>query len=140
MIPITAMMKLPEPDIEFVTERVVVLQKPWEIKTRIGTLQCIPGAKSDGASIPECFWWMPGFAPFEGDTLPGAFAHDQLYQAELFDRATADQILFDLLLANGVRKVRADVYYYMVRWFGWMPWTCHTQASIDRCRKYAKII
>ena len=132
-------MNLPEPDIEFIDARNVVLKSPWSIVTGIGRLDVDAGATSDGASTPEIIWAIPGFVPFEGDTLPAAFAHDQLYAGELCDRLTADNILRDLLIANGVSWLRATAYFYAVRAFGGIVWARHTDASQAAARQFARI-
>ena len=103
-------MKLVEPIVDFIDERNIALVSPWSIVTSIGTISVIPGATSDGASTPEVIWSIPGFDPFEGDTFPAAFAHDQLYAGELCPREQADQILYELLRANGVGWLRANTY------------------------------
>ena len=131
---------LTEPIVAFIDERNVRLCAPWQIQTAAGLLICQPGAESDGASIPELFWSIPGYNPFEGDTLPAAFAHDQLYGGELCDRATADGVLFDLLRANGVSWLRANNYWLAVRAFGGLTWSNHTPASIATNRACAILV
>ena len=131
---------LPQPIIAVIDELNVRLCAPWQISTSAGIMVCQPGAESDGASIPEIIWSIPGFSAFEGDTLPAAFAHDQLYGGELCDRATADNVLFDLLRANGVSWMRAKSYWMAVRTFGGLTWSQHTSSSIAETRQFAKLI
>jgi membrane protease subunit (stomatin/prohibitin family) len=131
---------LPQPVVTFINERNVRLVEQWQIATCAGILVCVPGAESDGASIPEVFWSLPGYNPFEGDTLPAAFAHDQLYGGELCDRATADSVLYQLLRAGGVSWFRANTYWLAVRAFGGFTWSSHNPASVAENRKCAKLI
>lgn len=129
-------MMLPQPHIEFVSARNVELIDPWEIQTSAGLLHVKTGIISDGASIPRIFWRIPGFAPYEGDTLPAAFAHDCLYASELVDRKTADDIIYELLRENGVGYLRASMYWRAVRGFGGFVWRRHTAESIATAREY----
>jgi hypothetical protein len=130
-------MNVQNPRVQFIARRTIRLVDWWSVETALGTLMVRVGAESDGASIPSVLWGLPGMAAFAGDTLPAAFAHDQLYAAELVDRAAADEIFRDLLRRCGVGSVRAWLMYRSVRTFGGAVWRRHTPASIQKARRYA---
>ena len=132
-------MNLQEPVVEFMDERNIILVDAWSIATSAGIISVLPGATSDGASTPEIIWSLPGFNPFEGDTFPAAFAHDQLYAGELCPREQADQVLKELLIANGVSWERAETYWAAVREFGGNVWNTHTPEGIALARKFATL-
>jgi len=82
----------------------------------------LPGWATDGASVPAALrWWAP---PFAGPYTAAAILHDALYRAQPpgIDRATADRILLDAMLASDVRRTQAWAIYVGVRIGGWLPW------------------
>lgn len=130
---------LPQPAIRFVSEDIAMLVLPWLMPMSIGQLHVMPGATTDGASTGFASH-ISGYEHFRGDTFPAAFAHDQLYATELVDRETADGILRDLLIANGVSPERAEVYFAAVRMFGGDVWAKHTPESIAQARQFVSIL
>jgi hypothetical protein len=128
-------MILPQPSTKFVSAKEAVLVAPWEITTRAGVLRVLPGAITDGASVPELIDGLPGYHHFEGDTMPAACAHDMLYASQLCDRKTADFILFDLLIDNGVSSARAGAFYNAVHLFGDSIWSKHCIAALIAARR-----
>lgn len=133
-------MTLPQPIIQFVSQDEAKLVQPWEILTRAGLLRVMPGITTDGASVPGAIDGLPGYHHFEGDTFPAAFAHDMLYAGHLCDRKLADEVLRDLMVANGVPEARADAFYGAVRLFGNRAWTEHTPDRVDVARKFLALI
>ncbi len=128
------------PTVRFDGKREVVLMAPWSVVTPHGTLHAEVGARSDGASIPRLLWGIPGFAGFSGDTLPAAFAHDQLYAGELTARWKADDIFRQILVRCGVSRPRAFIMYRAVRDFGGIMWSRHTPESVEIARKFARFV
>ena len=111
------------------------LTELWEAMVAPGLkMVVIPGAESDGASIP---WFVQSaFSPrYERKTFPAAFGHDLLYLSELFPRHYCDQWFRWQLLARGVSPVKADLYFAAVVSCGWRPWSRHTPAQIERGRE-----
>lgn len=133
-------LKLPEPSLRFVDRRNADLTAAWSLRWGNFRLEAKAGARTDGASTPWFIWWIPGFSPFEGDTMPGAFAHDLFYATKLVPRKTADELLLVLLLLNGVPFTRAVLYFIFVRAFGWHAWRNHDADSVERSRQYVRFI
>jgi hypothetical protein len=83
-----------------------------------------PGATSDGASIPEALW-STGLAPF-GTWWRACVLHDGCYRGttipRIDDRATADLILWEALVASGVDEAVARTIYAGVRAGGQAAW------------------
>ena len=86
------------------------------------------GTESDGASIPELCWIVPGYAPF-GLHWSAAVLHDALYRGKLemlWTRLECDDIFFEAMISSGVDDVHAKTIFKAVRLFG--------QAAFDRDR------
>jgi hypothetical protein len=92
------------------------------------------GFTTDGASIPKVLWGIVG-NPLEDDLLKPAIIHDGLYALMQLPRPTCDKLLKDMLLFNGVSKVRAYFIYYAVRLAGGSYWGKDTADKI----KFVKI-
>ena len=111
--------------------------EPWRCDIGGGrTLMIAPGFRSDGASVPRILWGVvgPQYAP---DTFPAAFCHDALYAAELVERGDADDVFYQHLIALGVRRLKALLYWRAVRMAGWIVWRRHTEESIAHARQFA---
>jgi hypothetical protein len=76
---------------------------------------------TDGASIPKMFWSIIG-DPLSNDLLKPAIIHDGLYTLMQFPRYKCDKLLKEMLLFNGTSKVKANLIYYAVRFFGGSHW------------------
>jgi hypothetical protein len=88
------------------------------------------GAQSDGGSMPEEVWSLPGYAPF-GPMWRWFFLHDGFYRRYMlnaagqrlnWDRATCDKVLLE-----GAANTAADIIhrlsiYDAVREFGQAAW------------------
>jgi hypothetical protein len=77
------------------------------------------GFMTDFASIPKIF--IP-FLEWRDKFNKASVVHDWLYRNQMFDRKTSDKIYLELMLALGINKYKAYVFYYTVRAFGWLYW------------------
>lgn len=87
------------------------------------TLHVPHGFKSDGASVPRIFW-RSVFPPGDTKAMRAAMAHDYIYRnhPEGWTKAEADEMFYDILVADGVGKFRAWKAYKGVDWFGGYAW------------------
>jgi hypothetical protein len=87
----------------------------------LGRIVTVPaGFVTDFASIPR----LPFVYLAEGGKgNRAAVVHDWLYSSQAFDRATADQVLREALIASGYSKVTAGLFYAAVRVGGGSHWT-----------------
>jgi hypothetical protein len=88
------------------------------------------GFITDGASIPKLFWNIIG-NPFEDDLLKPSIIHDGLYTCMQLQRESCDKLLKEMLLFNGVSKIRTYLIYYAVRIFGSSHWNKDTSDKIN---------
>jgi hypothetical protein len=77
------------------------------------------GFETDFASIPKIF--LP-FLEWRDKFNKASVVHDWLYYTKQFNRKTADRIFLELMLALGISKFKAYLFYYVVRIFGWIHW------------------
>lgn len=66
-------------------------------------------------------------SPFTQEYRAAAAAHDMAYDTACMTRKEADEMIRDLLIANGVGKVRAGMIYAAVRTGGAIPWKKHRE-------------
>lgn len=93
---------------------VVVLPLVWFDET-YGRLVVPQGFRTDLASTPLHL--------DDGYTRPEAVAHDALYNlGQALGKDFADRFLRDALLACGCGRMRSQVYYLGVHWFGGFAW------------------
>jgi len=91
------------------------------------TLWIPSGFHYDGASIPPVAWPIT-YTPFAPDVMRASLVHDWLYHAhedgpaESALREAADEILFQLLLADSVSTGKAKLMWMAVRSFGGVAW------------------
>lgn len=97
-----------------------------------------PGFKTDGASIPRFLWRVFG-SPYDPDIFPSAIGHDGLYRGEIVPRKDADRAFLRMMEKNGVPKKKRRLVYRGVRWFGWITWLGHTEASVREARRYIEM-
>jgi len=119
------------------TGRVVISNEPggnrddWYVEERLcyfdkesnWAITVLPGARTDGASIPRFFWRIVG-GPFSGRYIAAALIHDQLYKAQgsgLMHRKEVDNIFKRAMLSCGVSQWKAKVMYRAVRMGGNWP-------------------
>jgi len=77
----------------------------------------------NGASIPA-IGWLVTYTPFHPDVMVPALIHDYLYGDHSLgiDRYTADSILYQMLVENGVKEITAEIMYQAVRAAGSAFW------------------
>lgn len=97
-----------------------------------------PGFKTDGASIPRLLWRVFG-SPYDPDIFPAAIAHDALYRGEIVERKDADAAFLRMMEKSGVQEKKRRLVYRGVRWFGWITWLGHTDASVKEARRYIEL-
>ncbi len=130
---------LPQPEIEFVAGQDDVIRLVHDFRIRYGGREwnMRHGFQSDGVSSPRGTWNI--VAKYEGDTLPGGLTHDANYAGELLPRVEADNLLYDMLRANGVSWLKAQAMYWAVRACGWSIWRQHTDESVQEARRYVSV-
>ena len=95
-----------------------------------GLVVIVPvGFESDGASVPR-FFWRVVFPPGDDKALRAAFAHDYIYRThpDGWTRELADLMFHDLLIEDGIPKIRAELAWAGVRLGGRKAWEaggCH---------------
>ena len=93
----------------------------------------------DGGSIPPGLWGL-----FLGNeqTFPCAYCtHDGVYDGELLSRLEADELLLDILQAEGAFWIQRKVIYRAVRdWGDFLAWNHHTKESILKAREFVSLI
>jgi hypothetical protein len=128
---------LPQPEIKFISNRVVILPENYYVQIGNRLITIMAGFKTDGASIPRVAWWFA--TPFQGTSLPAAVVHDALYQSEFYPREICDEIFRDLLKANGMGAAKTWLFYHAVSSFGWMVWRNHTRRAVTDAAKYVTV-
>lgn len=95
--------------------------KKWEVaqdfavQTKHGTIVVPKGFPTDLASTPRLSWII--LPPF-GRYTQASVVHDYLYSLPMYDRKTADQIFYELMIKFKTYKWKATIMYYAVRIFG----------------------
>lgn len=79
------------------------------------------GFVSDGMSCPRFLWSIISPA-VDAITLEPSIKHDYLYQVKITTRKEADQMYKQWLLDNGYSKIKAQIVYIGLRWFGGSHW------------------
>lgn len=98
---------------------IVKLFKNFVVKS-LGYIIDVPkGFKTDFASVPRLFWRR---LPKWGKYSYAAVVHDYLYYSHIVSRKKADLIFKDLMLRNGVSKIKANIMYLAVRIGGKKGW------------------
>lgn len=83
---------------------------------KYGTHVAPAGFRTDLASTP-------GHADDNGPSRRPSVIHDAFYNlAQRLGRDYCDAFLRDAILAEGGGRMRAQTYYYAVRWFGGIAW------------------
>src|SRR5262249_50982564 len=94
-----------------------------------GRLIVPAGTMTDLASIPRLLRNLRALDP-NGRSRRPAVLHDWLYQTGEKTRAEADQLLRRALLAEGVNRSVARIYWFGVRLGGWLAWRAHRRPRI----------
>ena len=79
----------------------------------------------DGASIPAAGWQLIG-TPFYPRFMTASVFHDWVYHTHQVTKDEADDLFYDLLIADGVNKTKAWVMLESVKTFGAAYWTNDT--------------
>ncbi len=102
---------------------IFTLREPLMIRYA-GLVLIVPvGFESDGASVPR-FFWRAVFPPGDQKALKAAFAHDYIYRTHPagWNKELADLMFHDLLVEDGVPKLRATLAWLGVALFGRKAW------------------
>lgn len=115
-------------DVELVDEAAGIWQltSPLQYSSDLlGRVITVPaGFRSDFASVPRApFLYLA--AGGKGDRA--ATLHDWAYSSQFVDRATADKLLREALLATGYSDLLANAFYLAVRGFGESHWKLPNQ-------------
>jgi len=132
------MLKIPQAEIKFISNREAVLTKDLVIKFDGLTFRIKKGYPTDGASIPFIFWSL-GLHPYQGKTLSPAVFHDILYESETYSRTCADNNFLFLMRKNGVSFIKRTLFFLAVRLCGWGARLGHTVGSVENARQYLQI-
>jgi hypothetical protein len=92
----------------------------------------------DGASIPPGAWQLIG-TPFQPRFMQAAVFHDWVYHTHAVDFVSANELFYDLLVANGVRKTKAQLMLAAVENFGHWYWE-NDEDDLDYLARLAKRI
>lgn len=75
----------------------------------------------DGSSIPSAAWPLIG-TPFNPRFMLGSVFHDWIYHTHQMARKAADQLLYDILVEDGVSETKAWLMHSAVENFGKSYW------------------
>jgi hypothetical protein len=75
------------------------------------------GSTTDGASIPEIFWWVAG-TPYVGDYRRASVLHDVACAEKSRPHTEVHRMFYDAMITDGVPEARAQQMYTAVRLFG----------------------
>ena len=103
------------------TPQVWLLEKEYKRRLPGGEIICVPdGFEWDGASVPRLLWPIAGrWGRFSG----AALIHDWIYTVkDPYSRNEADAVFFDLMIEDGVGRIRANVMWTAVRVYGGSVW------------------
>ena len=98
----------------------ILVRKPIEYVTPLGTFTVPRQFLSDGCSLPRLFWVSIGH-PFDMAYLSDALLHDYLYRTQLVTRAQADRLLYDMTKGK-ICWLRRQAIYWGLRLGGWVAW------------------
>lgn len=102
----------------------------------------LPGATTDGASIPRFFWRVIG-GPFSGRYTAAALIHDQLYATwgvnGQLNRKFADDLFKAAMLDSGVSRVKAATMHRAVRLMSGKFWDRHSGKDIHEQLKFIEV-
>ena len=96
----------------------------------------LAGFEFDGASIPKSLWSLYG-CPFGGLYSMASCIHDALYATHLFNKAMADRIFYEAMIASGVERKTAIQMYLAVRTFGQSAYD--EKYELGKNREFVKI-
>lgn len=109
---------LTQPKVSFLVGDYAILVADYriEIPSLKAILDIRQGFWYDGASKPPILWNIPFCGtPWDADSLPAATVHDFLCKTRFVPRKLADEIFHELLIGNGVNRIKAYTFYRAVR-------------------------
>jgi hypothetical protein len=77
---------------------------------------------NDLGSIPDFAQAALGISRDHPAIRRGALVHDYLYRTKRYTRETADWLLWQACLADGMEATKAEAVYQWVRCWGWKAW------------------
>ena len=93
------------------------LVENFTVSTRYGDVTVPALFLYDGSSMPTFGQVLLNLTPFEPRIRAAALVHDYLYATHKFTKKQSDQIYYDLLIQNGVKRWKAWTSYKGL-WFG----------------------
>ena len=90
------------------------VDESFVVQTHIGTLSVIYGSLSDGASAPLFTLNILGLSRYDPQIIRAVVTHDVLYGFEGVSKRDADIIFYNILVADGLDRIRAGVLYSAV--------------------------
>lgn len=107
--------------VELVGKRYARLIEPFVYENEKFSILIRDGYIYDGGTIPKFAWSIIG-SPFVGGYRRATLVHDILYDTKALPKSEADNLFFDIMLEDNVKKWRAYVMYCAVRFFGGRDW------------------
>ena len=92
-------------------ERFSQLEEDFVVSTRYGDITVPALFLYDGSSMPTFGQVLLNLTPFEPRIRAAALVHDYLYATHQLTKKQSDQVYYDLLIFNGVKKWKACVSY-----------------------------
>ena len=96
------------------------------------------GFTTDGASVPRFLWRVLG-PPMEADTVGPSIEHDYDYETGRIPRFEADCKYYRNLRRDGVRAIRASLYWLGVRGFGWLHYNNNERNTMNKLILFAAV-
>ena len=94
--------------------RHMILEKAITFTDSKGRAWPVPaGTETDGASIPQAFWWIIG-GPFEGPYREAAVIHDYYCDTRRRSWQDVDNMFYDAMLSSNVPAAKAKAMFYAV--------------------------
>lgn len=126
--------------VEKVGDQTYLLLEDLVYENDFATFTFKQGFDFDAISIPKAFWSLID-SPFTGKAVRAATGHDVLYSCEHNnDRKFCDDMFLEMMLTDGVSKVKAYAMYYAVRSFGWAVWKKHNKEEVNEYKKFITVI
>jgi hypothetical protein len=91
------------------------------------------GFRCDLASIPAQAQDLLGVYRDSPAIRRGAACHDWLYRTKRYPRETADWLLYQACLEDGMNADKAKAVYEAVKLWGWKAWDRQAVSSPPRC-------
>jgi len=95
-----------------------------DLKRKVGNVTVVVPKffQYDGSSIPTAAWPLIG-TPFNPRFMTASVFHDWIYHTHSMARKTADQLLHDVLIEDGVHETKAWIMHSAVSSFGKPYWS-----------------